>query len=134
MEIIQRIERQMREQIERTRRFLMSQGHPDLVADLDANLRDVRLGISSARGIWHVLSAPQRKALTFAADRDLVRLWGNRSVFGFRGAAGKAKEVCQFRTLVPLCARGLITADNIIPPRKMQITEHGRFVLAKGRA
>jgi hypothetical protein len=131
-DIEQQIERQGREQIERTRQFLLSKGRPDLVAELDANLRDVQLGVAGARGTWHALSPVQRQTLASAADHPrLVRLWG--SIFGFYGPGARAKKVCSIKTLIPLAARGLMCPED--DPRYLSwfaITERGRFVLKHG--
>src|SRR4051812_29395831 len=58
----------MAEDNERVRAVLMAEGRADLVAELDAKLRDIRLGLDRARATWTSISEAQRRVLTLLKD------------------------------------------------------------------
>lgn len=135
--LMQNLERQSREQQERTRQFLFEQGRPDLVFELDANLKDVRTGVSSARGTWHALSKAQRRVLRtlHGTGHKLRRTRGSN--FEYEAAGGNADAISKAATLPTirnLCRRELLVCEGDLrdPERVVVLTDHGRFVLAHG--
>jgi hypothetical protein len=104
------IEREWKERNERFRQFVLAQGRPDILKQYDAQMRDIALGVSSARGIWHALSDRQRGVLHVLASGI---------------SYPKAREA----TWENLIRRRLVEFHNGVG----KITEHGRFVLKHGQ-
>lgn len=101
--------------IESVRRMMREAGRDDLVSELDARLRDIRLGISHARNVWHSISSAQRSVLL-----DLE--------------AKRTPKVRTWATIRNLAVRGLVSIGGcMLPGDSVELTEHGRFVLAKGQ-
>ena len=124
------LDRQSERQTQRVREMLYQHGRPDLVAELDAKMKDIRLGIASAQGTWHALSAAQRRILEIlAGGRWLVKASASRTFFDANGEPHALAHVCRAPTVRNLMARELIAWA---PDRKVTITERGRFVLRHG--
>jgi hypothetical protein len=114
-DILAAIEAENQRSTEAVRQVLLDHGRPDLVIELDANLREVRLGIKHARSVWHSISDAQRRVLL-----DLE--------------ARREPKVRTFATLRNLAHRGLIDLEGcMMPGDPVRLSEFGRFVLAKGR-
>lgn len=134
-EIMQEIERRSLDQQRRTRAMLYGAGRPDLVAELDRNLKEVRTGTSRARSIWHSISPKQRAVLeTMRGGRWLVRS-GDTRWYDAKGTDGTVRKVCDIRTVRCLTARNLcqVNGGAFDPESKVVLTEHGLFVLRLGR-
>jgi hypothetical protein len=99
------------------RQTLMDMGDRgrDALATYDAAMRDLDLGITTARATWDALSPPQRRAL--------------------REAAEGRQPVARIATLRNLERRGLIAWDGgaFDPEAKTVITERATFVLKHAR-
>ena len=133
-EILQEIERQSRAQTEGVREMLRAEGREDLVARLDAKLKDIDNGRYGARATWHALSEPQRRMLRLAAShKRLRREPASRSRYYACGGPGDAEgNVGGLATVRNLIARDLVLCDGgaFDPEAAVIISERGRFVLA----
>lgn len=137
--LMQYLEEQCHEQQARTRQFLLEQGRPDLASDLDASLKDVRTGVSGARGTWRALSKVQRDILRTLHDtgHKLVRTPSLRTFYdAVGGNADAISKAAGIRTVRNLCRRELLTCDGTLtdPERRVVLTDHGRFVLRHGNS
>jgi hypothetical protein len=136
--ILLEIERRRRESAARVLDILHEADRPDLAGELERNLRDIESGVSTARSIWHSISAAQRRVLVaMEPGRLVVRERGSSRQYEGVGANVDATgRLCDIRTLRNLCARDLIACDGgaFDPEAKFVLTEHGRFVLAHGRS
>lgn len=136
--ILLEIERRERETTARVLDMLHEEGRPDLAGQLEAKIRDIESGIYGARSAWHSISAAQRRVLVaMEPGRIVVRENGSTRQYEGVGANVDATgRLCDIRTLRNLCARDLIACDGdaFDPEAKFVLTEHGRFVLAHGRA
>lgn len=109
------IETELERRTECVRQMMHELARDDLVAALDEQLRLNRLGVTSARNAWRSISPAQRRAL-LALDMR------------------RQPEVRAWATIRNLAARGLVTIGGcMLPGDPVELTEHGRFVLAKGR-
>lgn len=134
-EILQRIERESRERHEGVRQLLFSEGRPDLVADLDAQMRRIALGLDGAGRTWQALSEPQRRVLRImATGRKLVRCSWSRTRYGAVGEPDAISVVCGLPTVRNLSARELIHVDGGVldPEKAFVLTERGAFVVKHG--
>jgi hypothetical protein len=130
-DVLLAIERQSRQRTEAVKALLLHQGRPDLVVELEASLRDVRTGVSSARSVWHSISEAQRRTLGRLRDgASLVRRGAKYDAVGGRTDAVAA--VCDIRTARALCAHELLACDGSTfdPEARFALTERGRFVLS----
>lgn len=137
-EVFQYLEERSRAQIKRTRELLLENGRPDLVRELDANLKDVRTGVSTARGIWHALSGAQRRVLCLLHNtgHKLVRKPHLRTFYDALGGHADAEtKAAGVRTVRALCSRELLACEGpaLDPEKVVVLTDHGRFVLARGK-
>lgn len=135
--ILDALEFQRRESLERTRIMLREAGRPDLVAELDQNIRDCESGVMGAKSTWRSISPAQRRVLVLLEPgRRLRRCGGSRTRYDAVGGNVEAEgNVCGIATARNLCARELIACDGTAfdPEARFTLTERGRFVLAKGR-
>lgn len=130
-DVLQELDRQGERQMERVRRELQHAGRQDLVDELNAKLRDIRLGITGAQATWEALSGIQRFALKTLSERWFL----SRSIYypPFYDAYGPPDvvwRICGFPTLKCLLDRKLCDLDGEgrDPFRKVTINERGRFV------
>ncbi len=136
-DILLALDREARRSNERVRAMLMEMGRPDLVKELDARLRDIRLGLDSARSCWHSISPAQRRVLKIMEPgRYLARSRGSRTRYNAYGEPHAESNVCGLATLRALCAHELCHVDGgaTDPERKFVLTERGRFVLKHGQS
>lgn len=116
------------------RAVLIEQGREDLALDLDRRIRDINLGLDSARSAWHSISAAQRRMLELLREgKALVRAGGGYVAVGAPG--GYAIKAGRLPTARALCAHELIACDGCAmdPEARFVLTERGRFVLSHGR-
>lgn len=118
------------------RDMLLESGRPDLVEELDARLRDVRLGFCSAQGTWHALSAAQRRVLQAMGEgRRLVRRHAPSTRYdAVGGRADAIADLCRVATVRNLASRELVAWEGgaFDPEAKAVLTERGRFILRYG--
>lgn len=135
-EILHRIEVDQRAKTESVRDLLREAGRPDLVAELDANLREVANGRASARGCWSALSDAQREALKLAERYGRIRRRSLRpcEYGGGNGQPGPSRPV-RLLTIRKLIRHELLACEGgtFDPEKVLTITERGRFVLAVAR-
>jgi hypothetical protein len=120
-------------QSERMRQLLLSEGRPDLVAELDAKIKDIRLGLAQARSCWSALSAPQREALVYLSKhKQLVRHLPG--VYGRTEGLGSGLPRFRLATVRNLIARQLVDLEGgaFDPERRVVISDRGRFVVQRG--
>jgi hypothetical protein len=134
-EILQRIERDSHERLERTRALLIEQGRPDLAEELDRRIRDIRMGLDGARNCWHSISSRQRYVLgMMARGYSIQRAIRKPTLYDAHGRARVVLSVCRIKTMRALCAHELAHVDGgaTDPEAKFVITERGRFVYRHG--
>jgi len=134
-DILQVIEAQSLASQQRTRELLLENGRPDLVAELDRKLKDIRTGVDGAQRTWHSLSGAQRRVLEeLRTGRALSRSPGTKHRYDAIGMPHAISRVCSLATARALCARELLHVDGgaTDPERKIILTERGLFVLAHG--
>jgi hypothetical protein len=134
-DILQMLDRKDLEQQARTRSFLLEAGRPDLAAELDAKLRDIRLGVDGAQRTWAALSPAQRSVLeALSAGRHLRKVKWSKTRYDAYGEPHAIGNLCGIATVRNLCARDLCHVDGGMPDPegKIIITERGRFVLKYG--
>lgn len=124
-----------RQRIEAVKALLREEGRPDLADELDAKLRDIRLGLDSARSAWHSISPAQRRALELLGEASALARAGCGYVTTGR-PDGYAIKAGRLATMRALCAHELIACDGTVtdPECRFVLTERGRFVLKHGRA
>lgn len=131
-EFLAELDRQSQQQNERVRQLLMENGRPDLAADLDEKLRDIRLGIDGARATWAALSRPQKDVLTGMVGRGRYLRRDPNRLSRFM-AAGDVSGYCvagiHAATVNNLMARELVIWAS---GEKIVATENGRFVWKHG--
>ena len=130
------LERESERRSRTLRNMLYAEGRPDLVAEFDKNMRDLRLGVTGARNAWHSITPAQRRVLSLLAEGRVLRRepW-SRTRFGAYGPpADAAGVVCGLPTVRALCARELLACDGTAtdPERKIVLTERGAFVVKSG--
>ncbi len=126
------LDRRSAEQTARVRALLVASGSPALVAEFDQRMRDVRLGVDSARNCWHSISKAQRRILVLlGGGYRLRRRSGRRGRYDACRGAERIEDVCSIRTVRNLSARDLCHVDGGLPDPEAEfvITERGRFVL-----
>lgn len=129
------LERQQRASQERVREILCEEGRPDLVAEFDANMRDVETGVTHARNLWHSISPAQRAVLAHLPLTGSNRLRRAASGYVVDGPGLPMPKPVRLPTLRAMAARGLVDWDGgaFDPEAAAVLSEQGRFVLAKGR-
>jgi hypothetical protein len=133
-ELLMRLYRDSKASTERVIAVLREAGREDLVAELEGKLRDVRLGLDSARSCWHSISPPQRRVLeAMEPGRRLVRRSYQQTRYDAQGEPFAMADVCGGPTVSALLAHGLIAHDQTPKGYHLVLTERGRFVLAHGR-
>lgn len=136
-EVLHRLEAESRQQTERVRSMLQEEGRPDLVEDLDRRLREIRLGITGARGTWNALTEPQRKVLLILLEgnRRLVRQRHSKHFYDVIGEPEAVGRVAGLPTIRNLIARELLAPDGgaFDPEAAAVLTERARFVVEHGR-
>lgn len=136
-EVLHRLEAESRQQTERVRSMLQEEGRPDLVEDLDRRLREIRLGITGARGTWNALTEPQRKVLLILLEgnRRLVRQRHSKHFYEVIGEPEAVGRVAGLPTIRNLIARELLAPDGgaFDPEAAAVLTERARFVVQHGR-
>lgn len=102
----------------RVRAALREAGRPDLAAELDGQLRDVRLGVAGARALWGALSGPQRSALAALAEGRTpdVRA-GTVRALAQRGLVVLGRDAAGAPTDGSLRGRHAHVAARTVPPR-----------------
>jgi hypothetical protein len=134
-DILQQIERDSRERHERVRQLILSEGRPDLLAELDGQMRRIHLGLDGAGSTWQSISNAQRKVLLLMAEgRHLRRAPSSRTRYDAIGEPHAISNVCGLPTVRNLCARELCHVDGgaMDPERKIVLTERGTFVVKHG--
>ncbi|MBF5096483.1 hypothetical protein F1643_21025 [Azospirillum sp. INR13] len=135
-EVLHRLEAESRQQTERVRAMLHEEGRPDLVEDLDRQLRESRLGITGARATWDALSEPQRKVLLtlLEGNRRLVRQNHSQHWYDVIGEPEAVARVAGRPTIRNLIARELLAPDGgaFDPEAAAVLTERARFVVQHG--
>lgn len=131
------IEAKMAADNEDFRAYLLTMpgGGADALAQYDARIRDVDLGITGARNTWHSISGRQRMVLAAACVTPtgrIVRLSVKPSVCVLDGTT---RLLCRIPTVRKLCAHELMAWDGgtFEPEAAAVVTERGRFVVAKGQ-
>lgn len=133
--LIHDIERQQRASQERVREILHEEGRPDLVAEFDANMRDVGTGVYRARNLWHSISPVQREALAHFRKTGNDRYVRCGTGYVVDGPGVPLPKPIRLATMRKLAAHGLVDWDGgaFDPEAAAILSEQGRFVLAKGR-
>lgn len=133
-DVLRRIEEDRDRSARRVKAILWEQGRPDLANELDAKMRDIRLGIDGARSTWHSISPAQRRVLeVMSPSWPLNRIKPNR--YGVADPSIAPKGICGLATIRALCARDLLAPDGgtFDPEGKFVLTERARFVMKHGR-
>lgn len=144
-ELFLRLERESQQSADRLRALLREEGREDLIPEFDQRMRDIRLGLDSARGCWHALSSKQRFVLArMGAGRYIARSVANPRVFhayqngteALSGQPGAILAICRLSTARAIAAHKLIhvAGGAFDPEAKFVITERGQFVLKHGAA
>lgn len=133
--LLQQLDRESLARSARVRQLLIDGGNTAVLAEYDQAMRDIALGLSSARGCWHALSAPQRAVLVHLATyggRLVLRAGGT----GY-GAQRKLLELGRVGkpTVRNLIARNLLDLDGgpIDPESSVLLSERGSFVVRRGQ-
>ena len=109
-------------------RVLIAEGRPDLADELQAKLREIRLGITEAQATWSAMTSAQRAIMLNVAECG--RLVKDRNATFSRYS--NENETCRpvyLRSINPLVRRRLLDWDQW--PHCV-ITERGRFVVKHG--
>lgn len=137
-DVMARVQREREAGEARFRATLLDAGRPDVLAEYDARMEDVRSGRHGARATWAALTPAQRRAVLFlAAGRVLVR---SARVAGYYDAVAVCDAVdtigkaARLDTVRVLAARGLVAWDGGVadPERRAVATERMGFVVAHG--
>src|SRR5215207_3914874 len=112
-EFLQAIERESRARTERLKSILRERGRDDLADELDAKLREIRLGVTGAQTTWHSVSAAQRRVLLVLSDgnRKLVRT-RHSTVYDACGGAHDVSHVARLPTVRNLATRELLAWEG----------------------
>ena len=133
--VLQWLEAEDRAKTEEVRQMLYADGRPDLVAKLDAKMRDIESGVYGARSAWHSISHAQRTALRYAESVGgrLVRS-SLRPRYISVALTPDAEKPIGIKTVRNLCAHDLMAWDGgaFNPEGAAVVTERGRFVLKHG--
>lgn len=111
-------------------------GRPDLIDELDRNLKDVRTGVAGARATWAALSLAQKRALAIAGEgnRKFYRAPGSRMWMNAYGEPEAVDKAATIKGMEALVRRGLMDwhANATTVSNFAAITERGKFVLKNG--
>lgn len=135
-DVLQWADRMAREQRARVRQVILDAGRPDVLADYDRDMRNLDLGITMARNVWHSLSSKQRFVLrAMGQGRYLLRALRSAAQYDAVGR-GAIMDICRLSTARKLCAHELIHVNGgaTDPEAEFVITERGSFVLKHGQA
>lgn len=128
------LERKLARDQERFRGIVLEHGGPEILAEHDARMRDLRLGITGARSAWHSISDPQRAAVeVLGSGAALVRAG---TTFAASRAGGPHQgRAFRLATVRNLASRELAAWDGgaLDPEARVVATERGNFVLKHGR-
>ena len=133
--IMQQLDEQSRDSRQRVRQMVLEAGRPDILVQYDADMRNMDLGLTSARSCWHSISPAQAYALAVVGTgRVLVRTKCSPTFYGAVGEPHAVSKVCRLSTARALCAHELLAPDGgaLDPEAKFVITERGSFVLRFG--
>lgn len=133
--VMQWFEERSRADRARTRQVILEAGRPDVLAQFDADMRNLDLGLTTARSCWHSISPKQAYTLALVGTgRYLVRTKYQPSFCDAYGEPHAISRVCQIKTARALCAHELLAPDGgaFDPEAKFVITERGSFVLRFG--
>lgn len=124
-----RLDREDKRRQETLRVMLIEAGRQDLADDLDRKLRDIRLGLDSARATWNVLSFAQRTVMLHLERGGWLDMppHSRTRFYAFGPAIG---DICGAPTVRNLMWRELVGWEA---GRKVVLTERGMFVLKHGR-
>lgn len=112
--------------------FRYQLNRPDVADRFMQRMRDLDLGLTGARAVWHSISPAQRHALSYIAGHG-GRL--ERHGKAYQPVTGEApRRSIRILTLRPLAERNLIAWDGgaFDPEQAVVLTERGRFVLKHG--
>jgi hypothetical protein len=131
------LDRQKRESNDRVKALLQAEGRFDLVEEFDQRIRDLNLGVTRARSVWHSISPAQRSllALMMRGGVILVRE-GQTSFYDLMQAAEVVhRRVSRLPTVRSLLARDLLACEGgaFDPEAVVVLTENARFVFTKGQ-
>lgn len=131
-EILHALEAETRVREERFRETLLAEGGPEALAYYDAKMKEIALGITTARNCWHSISLVQRFALQEAA-----KYGGRFDRVGKEYRHSRRNQSYRpiyLRTVKGLCAHELMAWDGGVPDPEAAavITERGLFVLKHG--
>jgi hypothetical protein len=137
--ILQQIDYRSQQSRERVRAIIREAGRPDILTEFDRNMKDLDTGITSARSVWHSISAAQRRALMMLADGyELRRMPASRTKYEGYCAVRKRDAigyVCPIGTVRALCARELahVNGGPLDPEKSIVVTERGQFIVKHGQ-
>lgn len=119
------------EKQEAFRAFILEQGRPDILAEYDAKMKDIRSGVDGAQSCWHSISDAQRRVLVFLGDGATLRQDQenpNRYFVRHRNGITSAERRATIRNLA---ARELLdwTGGAFTPEASAVLSDRGRFVL-----
>jgi hypothetical protein len=133
--LMQDLECDSLERLERVRAFLRESGRPDIEAELERVLRDTASGVTSARSTWHSISDAQRRVLILLASgpASLQRIQG--TTYAVVSPAGSRATGIRRATVRSLALRGLLewTGGAFDPEASARPTEQMDFVMKHGR-
>lgn len=107
-DILHRLEREDRERSASLRKMLIDIGRDDVLAQYDADMRDLRLGITGAKSIWHSISEAQRRVLIYAGHGLRLQRSHRPNTFDAIGPGLEVVNVARLPTLRNLSSRELI--------------------------
>lgn len=131
-DILDQIERGSARRVEVVRAMLMTH-RPDVLLEFDGAIRDLRLGLTSARNAWHSISPAQRRALQACVDAGhLVKNADKRSRYDIPGGAAAALGISTIRKLI---AHDMLDCDGgaLDPEERVVASERGRFIVKHGQ-
>ena len=134
--IIQQIDRESQEQRKRVRDLISESGRTDVLSQYNIDMREIDLGLKSARSCWATISPAQARALAIAGTGAV--LWRKQAYplqyTALNGPLGVVLRACSLATARALCAHELLAPDGgaFDPESKFVITERGSFVLRHG--
>jgi hypothetical protein len=111
-------------------------GRPDLLAQYDANVRKLDLGITQAEAVWHSISPAQRRTLEILEPgRVLVRQRHAPRYYDAIGTPHAISRAAGLATVRNIAERDLVAWDGgaLDPEARAVLTERGRFTLKHGR-
>lgn len=133
-ELLQRLDRDSTKTTEAVKAMLMEAGRPDLAADLERKLRDIRLGIDGAQRTWAALSTPQTNAMKIMAEGRKLHREPHSTWYVGIGRPAACGRVCRQPTIRNLIARELVDLEGgaFDPEAIVMLSDKGRFVLKHG--